>query len=1038
MKFKMWMLVGWMVCVAGCPLGPEPSTNNPPAPDAGVEPDTTPEPDMAVEPDASADMAPDMEVVPELACTRAWPTERTVPRDGQARVVTMQTLCRGGDTEGLGASLTLREGEPLEAASVTSEPYGESQVRVSMAFELPGTLTASRDIPVTGLKLGELELGAQAPRTHLTPTALQEQYAPAAQATTPLTGVLGATLSTIAGAPKIFALVREDGTGGVNLREAALGATDQQVVAELPFGRVDEASLTYAKNGDGGARLFGVVQCLDVRAVPCQTPLGFVRTSINEGGQVTQTLTLSGDAIAELPPALLSGASGAGTLVYSELVADNSGGAKLRVLYAANDTLKGVVRWVVVDAFDTTATRTPTLRRVALFDDIGGVTPEMVASGVASVGLVRAPTAPSLDSEQFVGESDLWLWTATIARGGGATISMPFEDTFKATTFVDIEPASAQVRSVYWGERDRRALVVAGTDARRVPKAHVGLFGAGEATYRPLQMPTAPMAAGSGVDVVVGADGSAAAFARFGVVIGINNTKKDPPAPLDALLDGEDVSSMAVFGGGGEDLKLAAPIEPQANVPVYLADGEVKGGAALSLSGGVAVVEPVDAGLCERDASACEIPRAVSSSGFRVQSTTGPGGVDTMTYALGAGGGGSLFTSSPGYAFLMSKRAVVADVSGPEVGHVVVVPFEEAGKEGLYYAAVGRDGQLGNHGALSRETADGAPLPYEGSSVLSLGDGGVVFAERRGDGPEYEWILFYDEVDDIKTLVASGDDDAGTITVTATIQISYQNADGQLKVPRTCPMAHPSCAMASSRFSKGEDSAGFPNGRRPIDDTVDVVLRAAPSGGGSAAVMVIAEWETGTPCELATLLYPDVKDAGADPVVVSTSDRRDCADLAVPVAVGDVMGLGSQQFVLLRQSGEGGMTSVVYVGEGAQGQDTIFHADFGAVSSALNVGTLGAARAVWLVDLNDDGLPEVTFDPSASVDSFAVPRTAPVGSARVNLGTELRGQALEPVPGLSVHGVGGVRDAPGGIQQRGIGRGTRLSTGRASTRAELL
>ena len=181
-------------------------------------------------------------------------------------------------------------------------------------------------------------------------------------------------------------------------------------------------------------------------------------------------------------------------------------------------------------------------------------------------------------------------------------------------------------------------------------------------------------------------------------------------------------------------------------------------------------------------------------------------------------------------------------------------------------------------------------------------------------------------------------------------------------------MHHPSCALASARFAKAPSKA-YQIDPLNGDDAAGSVLDATFSAGAapSPGVLMISEWDTGTACGLATLLYPSMDDLTADPIVVSTSNERDCGDLAIPVAVGDILGQGGEEFMLLRRSAEGGVASVVFVGEDAEGAQALYHMDLGEVGGALNVSRAGAARGVNVTDVDDDGLPDVSFDANIGV-----------------------------------------------------------------------
>lgn len=1042
-----------LTLLTGCPLlgGENNDENNTPRPDASPGEDAGADAgaDAGGE-DAGGEDAGEDAGGAELTCVDPWPSVKTLPRAAGPQPLELLTLCRGISVEDVSAleSTATYTGAPgedaqtLTATSVVGERFGEGDwVLVAMNYDLPEASQRATRPKLEPIILNDGAVNELAPvelRTHLSEGELATLHegkllasaeASALASENPVfVSTEGASTNVLASKPgggsSVFGTAYDQRTSMLKLEETPLGGGAPAARGEFDFGRVDHAALKWAKNGDGGARLFVIAQCLDVRAVPCGSPLNFGRALINEGGEVVLTES-TGDVstLAELPPAIFTDAAGRPTtLIYTELVKANDGGAKPRVLYAAQDPVKNEQIWVVVDAFDYSSTRTPRVRRVATQPDIGGVTPRMVADGEATVGLIRSPDAQTLDPEELVDESNLLVWVAKEAPGGGTTFSMPFEDRFQDVTFDDVDPGTAAAHAVYWGSEGERAIVFTGVNARRVPTDHIGAFNwrveIDSVHYRPLDVPGAPLPVGAlGQDVVVGGEGSEAGTSRFAVVIGLNNTKKEPASPLDALLDDTDAAAV-VFEGGG-DLAGDTPYGSKGTLPLVMADGPDARGVAWARANGVAVLEAIDTLQCEGADASCDIPLAATARGATVyEDGKQPGewtGSGMIMRAAGDDAGTRLFTSNPGYAFLMTRRAMAFDTSSAEgPGHAVVVPFgREDGSQGLHLVELGEDGQVRSSGELVVQSDGGEAIPTQDATLLAFDGEAGVLAYRDGGG----WSL-----GQFARAAGNGSGSVG-VTITATIEVVYQDAGQQLNVPRTCPMHHPSCALASARFgARAVKTYRFGQGLEGDALDAEVAAVQAFASSPTPAVIAVGQYETGTACGLATLLYTSLD---AEPVVVSTSEERDCSDLAIPVATGDILGEGGQEFMLLRRTSTGGVVSVAYLGEDLEGTPSLRHKDLGEVGAAVDVSTPGAARAVVVSDINDDGLPDVSFDPNIGGGDLVFTDAAQLDVFHTTHGGTITVEGQVRVPGLEVHGARGERGRVGGVQHRG-GRWTHV------------
>lgn len=136
----------------------------------------------------------------------------------------------------------------------------------------------------------------------------------------------------------------------------------------------------------------------------------------------------------------------------------------------------------------------------------------------------------------------------------------------------------------------------------------------------------------------------------------------------------------------------------------------------------------------------------------------------------------------------------------------------------------------------------------------------------------------------------------------------------------------------------------------------------APEGwteGAYEAVMV-AQWETGTACPLATVMFSGVEsgrlsDNKDNVVVLDTSEDPSCQDLAVPMVSAPLMGEGTLQHVLHKATPAGSDVWVVY--RHPTSPEALYLASHGGKNSMV------AERVLFPVgssaDLNGDGFLDV-------------------------------------------------------------------------------
>lgn len=136
--------------------------------------------------------------------------------------------------------------------------------------------------------------------------------------------------------------------------------------------------------------------------------------------------------------------------------------------------------------------------------------------------------------------------------------------------------------------------------------------------------------------------------------------------------------------------------------------------------------------------------------------------------------------------------------------------------------------------------------------------------------------------------------------------------------------------------------------------------------GAYEAVMVVP-WETGTECPLATVLVAGVEGALSDNkdkvVVLDTSEDPTCADLALPMVSGSLMGGGSLQHVLYKVHLGGSEVQVVYRHPTLKGElHTASH------HGLYSIAARSSAPVGSSADINGDGLDDVLIqDASGSL-----------------------------------------------------------------------
>ena len=170
-------------------------------------------------------------------------------------------------------------------------------------------------------------------------------------------------------------------------------------------------------------------------------------------------------------------------------------------------------------------------------------------------------------------------------------------------------------------------------------------------------------------------------------------------------------------------------------------------------------------------------------------------------------------------------------------------------------------------------------------------------------------------------------------------------------------------------------------GMRPVGDLTGVTTVADWTAESETDdLLAVVPMETGTACPLATVLVPGTSlDSAANvagTVVLATSDREDCADLAVPVGALDIDGEGAEWAVLAQADPDAGTTrlrELVWDGE----------AWLLLPGVTLPVATLSAVNTG---DLDGDGVQDLLLDLPADGDRPAT---------RLSLHT--RGRSLAPL-----------------------------------------
>ncbi|MEM9875958.1 MAG: hypothetical protein AAF928_13760, partial [Myxococcota bacterium] len=898
----------------------------------------------------------------DVRCGPAWPVEATIPRGEVPEALTWITDCEALAPEDI-PRLTVGGDETFSITPLTLE--GDERVFLGLrgtgvfaAGDATGPVLPDRDLTL-GLDGAEFTVTLRGARTHLAGDDRTARYAAKASASTtqvpphrpsaapsPLGfgvassvangALMGATLGL---APTFLSTSWDPAATQLVLHSTPLGGAPADELGRIGAPPSETATLTGATTGDNGARLFITTLCTEDPS--CPTALAFHQAIFDDVGQFAQLGGSGSDAVLTARPLDLA-------LPFARGVHQSplrgAGGIEFRTLYPSRDGTTS--QWSVVDAFAEDMDGITTVEAVNDLFSVGGVTPTMVADGKARVGLVRAAAA-DLDPTVAPFEGELWAWTARPNPGGaGTTFALASLDgpeaglPFQEKTFDALQPGTASLHLVPWGTGQAR--VYAGLDRDDDFVAFVGVVDAVTGAVgptRPVNIPgvyrlSDAQSARLELRVWGNDDGD-----QFAVAVGMDPSNPDADEVGGALAAAR--RQIMVFAAGGPTA-TAEPLEGRA-VPRLLEEG-TGSDDGVTTPGGHATTAPIDPAVSALDPTTCD-PTGVCATdvaalpgGLRVSYDPDPAsGRSYYLHLTPAGTGAPLFEASPTQTILQNEPPVLIDLGEGNAEVIFSTLIEVNGDEGA--------------GLLRRAISDGSVGPEE---TIAVDYGGIILRMLGGNDTGYA----IHGVGATPQLLAVSV--AGGSAPLATIDDGLPDATGAFSGDRRCPMADPSCAITASpaldtTSSERLSLSGRTVSRRPAEgldgaEPFPSLLRIAALGDGA--------------CPLQMVLHPSFGGA-VPPVVLSTSSREDCADLAVPVAAGDFLGRGHEQFLVMTAdpaAGPSSTLSLVWVEHGAD--LPVVEVALGTVEVALDLTFQAAAAAVVAADVNEDGTPDLWFDPA--------------------------------------------------------------------------
>jgi len=378
-------------------------------------------------------------------------------------------------------------------------------------------------------------------------------------------------------------------------------------------------------------------------------------------------------------------------------------------------------------------------------------------------------------------------------------------------------------------------------------------------------------------------------------------------------------------------------------------------------------------------------------------SQSGPVSVTSTTWAGGAARGVPVVRTESFVVVLQGGAYVVFDASGSQLGEPLPLdpnlPLSAAEKGGelVVFGGTGdiasRELSTGDL-AIVRVDRDGE----QGTAVLraveefqipekvvmekeddfygrSSGDGsqGITVtysAARRGRVGGWSSILHYGRIS-LDSLPEAGEtlvlDPADFATVGGAFEVDHLS-DGAYALPHPLspglPLGPGPVLMRKGR-AKRRPVAPDPHylAPQPLSDMTGVgVVGEWGTESATDDLLAVVPWETGTGCPLATVLVPgaslNVVENIAGAVVLSTSEREDCADLAIPVGAVDSDGEGAEWAVLAQVDPE---AETVHL------QEVVWDGAAWLTLPGVELATRSVA-AVNTGDIDGDGTQELLLD----------------------------------------------------------------------------
>ena len=1062
MRAMQWITVAtFTLLLCGCPPTTDPDEDmGQPGKDMGDVDMNTPEEDMRTPPDEGMTGEPDMGGEPDmkggedmtrpfvLDCGEAVSKDATIRREAVETSFAVLLSCKNDPGE---LERRLVKGNPIfqGTSTINTNPIaaitpGEDGGSI-VSFEVPLSADLAT-LPVIPLDAIEFEVEgveepvvvpAHGPVTHLSLEEVARVHRKRSSSLAPgrSSAIFPTSWSVIlerpSQPPSLLTLDYVSGQKSLVSSDFGGGSTTLEMEPSEPF---DATSWVRSSRGDEGTGFYAASICRAGVSGACGKPLTFTRVHTNKLGE----LVLFGgtgdvDTLATLPFEPSVG-------VFETDVVSGPLEDELRVFYSARDENKGTFVWVTADAFspkdDLGALTT---ERLALVDVIAGVTPKMVAEKSANIGLLRSPKAPA-DPEQPAADDQVLAWTARPGKEGGTTFARAairggeVGIGFQERTILEIEPGSASMQYIDWG-KGGRAVLYSGADATGIVRAWVVALDDNTLTETgPLYSldfgHTYLMQAEDELTVTVSSKaGDDTTHALFAVVIGINNTKKDPEVPLEALLMSTDTNNLPAN---------STTIHPFASAPLTIEDQGMPTKSLVALSGGIATLDAIDTQKCK--AGGCPTTRAVSPKGYRIQCSYDRG-VQAVADGQLEGALGcevvppgenaqalTLFEPSPGYSFLISRRTYAFETigDGGVPSHTVMFPIRRSG--GLNGLLAG-----GELGLLAVDVLEGVAQPpreitiTQDGNPLDLADVEFVNYDTLGKRGVIKRTVKGDADTKIELLAVAADDNGGLV-IEAIIDVVYDNA-GQQK-PATQCSGRATCAL-TGRFSPANDVTSFLIRNSALG--VDVAPDGDISEVDDFALLWIAEDEDlkegddGFVCG-STPHFKPVAGGDEPPIRLATSNDKLCLDLPKPAAVGSFLGGGGEQLLLTRHEPDGRTSFHLLVpARRKDGSLTFRLMSHGQSSTRIDI--LPDGR-VFYMDVNEDGILDVAFEREEGGLGFLI-----------NNGVDgFFNEEAVSIPGLSESEGGGWEPFPGGPSPAtsSFGKGTKESTTQASAKPELL